>query len=164
MSKQRDDVWRRFQGWLSTSKRSDVMTILRRGDGKDFRKSIDMACKAFALDSTKPIDQILLLGIFADIHFPDVEGMAFLLPGYRRRKPPGRFSAWPDERKLMLRSDAATAGRHSPQTSDHGKIALRLKKPKEFGPFKGDWSKLKTSTLEKYLRRGPGKAKKSEIN
>lgn len=70
MSEKWEAARKKFQLWLRVSKRSDLWAILRSADGRDFRKEIDRACKAFELDSTNQLDRELLLGVFADIHFP----------------------------------------------------------------------------------------------
>jgi hypothetical protein len=111
VSNKRDDMWKRRQSWLRLSKhpepeRTDLWNIFRLiADQPRWAKNIDMAYKALSLDSTKPIDRTLLLGILSSICFPDTESLAAeaLFPGYRLRKPRGRRNEWPPDRILLRR-------------------------------------------------------------
>jgi hypothetical protein len=69
MSKKRDEAWKNLQSWRRLLKRPDVLAVLRRGEG-NFDLEIKSACDAYGLDSAKPIDRTLLLGVFAASHFP----------------------------------------------------------------------------------------------
>jgi hypothetical protein len=118
------------------------------------REIVARAFESFGLDPQNEDDHAILIFFLAEILF----GEYFSKPGR------GRKDEWPIERQLKLQEDARKAAAFSKPTTKTSIIARRLKDPKNSKEFQLTYSDLRQTTLEDYLRSGPGKRKKSRTN
>jgi hypothetical protein len=122
---------------------------------RDVKKhDIQLAAAAFGLDPNNNTDRDVLLGILANIMFHKIHNA--LDPEFKFPKKTIRKDQWTSERVRTLRADAIQASQRPPvlhfNAKNLPKIAARLTKPKQYGPFIGDYSKKEPSTLARYLR------------
>jgi hypothetical protein len=151
------DKWLlRSRIWEQFSKNRDLIASLRVSfsQGRRPHAVIKRACAAFGLNADNATDRNVLLYILAEIIFHEVTGV--LDPEFKPPKQTVRKDRWTGERVYSLRKDAVQAARHRPALTINARnlsnIAARLKKPQLYGPFILDYSKMKVSSIARYLR------------
>jgi hypothetical protein len=180
LSRSRDMAVRPFIKSLLRHRIEDFLGFLRVQDtmGVDVERSIRKACEDFGLDPTKPRDRNIMLGIFADIHYPNLEDQNYheswylgrremhttTAPEYRAPAPPGAPRFWTDDHAQMFTEDIVKARNGPPKTTVTESVARRLQKPEKFGPFKLDYAKFQLPVLKKYIRSSPHKRACSSKN
>jgi hypothetical protein len=172
LSRSRDMAVRPFIKSLLEHRLEDYLGFLRIQDTMrvDIESSIKKACEDFGLDPTKPRDRNIMLGIFADSHYPNLEDQNYhgswytgrreqyiTVPEYRGPAPAGAPRFWTDDAARMFAEDIVKARSGAPTTTAVESVAQRLQQPEKFGPFNLDYAKFQLPVLKKYIRSSPHK-------
>jgi hypothetical protein len=173
LSRSRDMAVRPFIQKLLEHPIEDFLGFLRVQDttGVDVERSIRKACEDFGLDPTRPRDRNIMLGIFADSHYPNLdqiymrrnfwpcrqEQQYITAPEYRAPAPPGAPRFWTPDKARLLDADIVKARNYPPKTTVAETVARRLQQPEKFGPYNLDYAKYQLTALKKYIRSPPHK-------